>query len=97
MVVAQLAEQSLPTPGVRGSNPVIGKIYIELFTANCIEKTKIKKKRPGMVHLKTFLVAIVYACSIGLPGFDMDSRLTEHPRRIGCKEFCLQFLFILLY
>ena len=28
----------------RGSNPVIGKIYIEnLFTLNCIEKTKIKK------------------------------------------------------
>ena len=38
---------------VRGLNPVIGKIYIEhLFTVNSIEKTKIKKKRPGMAHLK---------------------------------------------
>ena len=28
-------------------------IYIEhLFTVNCIEKTKIKEKRPGMAHLK---------------------------------------------
>ena len=25
----------------------------QLFTVNCIEKTKIKKKRPGMDHLKT--------------------------------------------
>ena len=28
VVVAQLVEQSLPTPEVRGSNPVIGKIYL---------------------------------------------------------------------
>ena len=47
-MVAQLVELLLPIPEVRGSNPVIGKIYIEHFTANCIEKTKIKKKRPGM-------------------------------------------------
>ena len=33
---------------IRSSNPVIGKIYIEhLFTVNCIEKTKIKKKEAG--------------------------------------------------
>ena len=49
MVVAQLLERSLPKPEVRGSNPVIGKIYIEhLFTVNCIEKKKkIKKKEAG--------------------------------------------------
>ena len=40
-VVAQLAEQSLAIPEVRVSNPVIGKY---LFTFNCKEKTKIKKK-----------------------------------------------------
>ena len=28
VVVAQLVERSLPTPEVRGSNPVIGKIYM---------------------------------------------------------------------
>ena len=28
-VVAQLVKQSVPIPEVRGSNPVIGKIYIE--------------------------------------------------------------------
>ena len=44
MVVAQL-----PTPEVRGSNPVIGKkLYLyHLFTVNCIEKTKIKKNESG--------------------------------------------------
>ena len=39
---------SLPTPEIRGLNPDIGKI----LSTNCtIEKTKIQKKRPGMVHL----------------------------------------------
>ena len=45
-VVAQLVERLLLTFEVRGSNPVIGKFYIEhLFTLNYIEKTKIKEKR----------------------------------------------------
>ena len=53
MVKAQLEERSLPTPEVQGSNPVISKLlYGTLFTINCIEKTKIKKKRPGTGHLK---------------------------------------------
>ena len=50
MVMAQLAERSLPTPEVPGLNPNIRKV----LSTNCnkIEKTKIKKKRPGMAHLK---------------------------------------------
>ena len=53
MVVTQLVEWSLLMSEVRGLNPVIGKIYIErLFTVNSIEKTKIKKKRPGMAQLE---------------------------------------------
>ena len=51
--MAQLVEQSLPTPEVHGSNQVIGKIYIErsLSTVLKFEKTKIKeKKRQGMAH-----------------------------------------------
>ena len=65
-------------------------LYWTLFTANCIEKTKIKKKTTGSAYLKTFLVAIVYACNIGRPGFDMDSRLTEHPKRFdyNFRSFC---------
>ena len=51
MVVAQLVERLLPTPEVRSSNQVIGnKLYLMFFTANCIEKTKIKRKRPGLAH-----------------------------------------------
>ena len=54
--MVQLVEQLLLIPEVRGSTPVIGKIYIEhlfvyLFIINCIEKTKINKKRPGIAHL----------------------------------------------
>ena len=52
VVVAQLVERSLPMPEVCGSNPVTGKYLYWTFTVNCIEKTKIKKKRPGMAHLK---------------------------------------------
>ena len=52
--MAQLLERSLPIPEVRGSNPVIGKIYLyieHLFTVNCVlKRRKIKKKRPGMAH-----------------------------------------------
>ena len=40
---AQLVDKSLPTAEVHGSSPVIGKISIE-----CIEKTEINKKRPGI-------------------------------------------------
>ena len=48
MVVAQLVEQSLLIPQARGSNPVIGKIYIEqLFNVSCIEGAKIKEKEAG--------------------------------------------------
>ena len=48
VVVAQLVERLLPIPEVRGSNPVIGKIYIHhLLTVNCIEKKKTKKKEAG--------------------------------------------------
>ena len=50
VVVAQLVEWSLPIPEVRGSNPVIGKNLLILNIVNCLEKTKIKKKRPGMAH-----------------------------------------------
>ena len=44
-----MVKQSLQTPKVRGLNPDIGK----MLSTNCtIEKTKLKKKRPGMAHLK---------------------------------------------
>ena len=52
--VAQLVEQSLPIPEVRRSNPVISKNLFKNWTffycQPCIEKTKIKKKTPGMSH-----------------------------------------------
>ena len=60
--MAQLVERLLPTPEVRGSNPVIGKLLYWIFnylpTVNCIERTKIKKKRPGMVHLKNMSLSL---------------------------------------
>ena len=50
VVVAQLVKRSIPTPEVRGSFP-IGDINIDQYSTNCnVEKTKIKKKRPGMAH-----------------------------------------------
>ena len=50
VVVAQLVERLLPVPEVCGSNPVTGKKIYGTFTVNCIKKTKIKKKVPGMAH-----------------------------------------------
>ena len=58
MVLGQLVERSLPTPEIRGLNPV-GNFF---FTNNCIKnhivKPKIKKKRPGMT-IKTKIIIIV--------------------------------------
>ena len=50
VVVAQLVERSLLTPEIHGLNPVIGKNLYWMFFVNSIKKTKIKKKRPGLVH-----------------------------------------------
>ena len=53
VVVAQLVERSLPTPEIHGWNPIIGKVLFTKLSTNCfIEKAEIKKKRPGMAHLK---------------------------------------------
>ena len=53
MVVAQLVERLLPTPEVHGLNPVIRQTFIlDIYRQLCIEKTKIKKKRPGKAHFK---------------------------------------------
>ena len=50
-IVAQFAERTVLTPKVGGSNPVIGKHLFRTFvTIDWNEKTKIKKKRPGMAH-----------------------------------------------
>ena len=47
--MAQLAERSLPTPEIRGSNHDIDND--ECISVNCFpEKTKIKKKRLGMAQ-----------------------------------------------
>jgi len=49
VVVAQLVEWSLTIPEVRSSNPAICKNFNSKHTVfKCIEKRKIKKKRPGM-------------------------------------------------
>ena len=55
----------LPIPEVRGSNPVIGKFLYWTFTVNCIEKTNLKKKRPGMTHFfkKNRLNFYAHECS----------------------------------
>ena len=51
--MAQLVEWLLMIPQVYGSNPVIGNFLCQTFVycqLYYIEKTKIKKKRPGEAH-----------------------------------------------
>ena len=50
VVVANFVERSLPIPEVRCSNLVIGKKLYWTFNVNCIEKTKIMKKRPRLAN-----------------------------------------------
>ena len=50
--MAKLVDQLLPAPEIRGLNPDMGKVlFTKLSTNLIIEKTKIKKKRPGMAQL----------------------------------------------
>ena len=53
VVLAQLVERLLPTPQVRGSIPVIGKLYIEhYFLSTVFKRRKLRKKAPGMTYWK---------------------------------------------
>ena len=51
----QLVERSLLTLEVRGSNPVIGKIYLKHLLSRKDDNTK-EKHKPGIVHFKTVLL-----------------------------------------
>ena len=92
VVVAQLVERLPPTLEIRGSNPVIGKTFIKhLFTVNCVEKTKIKKKRPGMAHLKKlscFITKHVASDLVPQLNVDMDCNWQSLWRRYVCREQC---------
>ena len=52
VVIAQLMERFLQFQRSAVRIPSLAKILH--FTVNCIEKTKIKKKKPGKAHLKLF-------------------------------------------
>ena len=64
VVVAQLVEQSLPTPEICSSNPGNSKFYLLSAVKNCIEKKKINKKRQWMAHFfkKWLYRARIAAC-----------------------------------
>ena len=73
LVVAQLVERSLPTPEIRGLNPDIGKI----LSANCtIEKTKIKKKRPGIFFFYDYNAGHLFSAWYVKPVWPGLSQLT---------------------
>ena len=55
VVVALLVVQSPLTQAQQFKSSHWQTFIKHLFTVNSVEKTKIKKKRPGMVHLKKFL------------------------------------------
>ena len=73
-----------------GLNPVIGKIYIEhLFIVNCIEKTKIKKKRLGMAHFFKKRILKITAVLRSRNGFSWWNA-RWHTRKEGTvRRFCL--------
>ena len=89
MVVPQLVQRLLAIPGVRSSNPVIGKNLYWTYTINCIENTKIKKKRPGMAHFfKLMFISAAHVLnhfnpnsSVIAPKFFCFSKLPEAGRR----------------
>ena len=58
VVVAQLAERSLPTPEIRGSNPNIDNnkfVFERNHLSIATQKRHIKKKMPGIARLKKII------------------------------------------
>ena len=49
-IVAQLAQWLLPTRGPRFESSHRQKFVLNIFTLNCIEKTKIMQKWLGLAH-----------------------------------------------
>ena len=80
VVLAQLVEQLLPIPEILGSNPVIGKNLYWTCTVNCIEKTKIKKKRSGMAHFLTNIW--IRLLPMFLSTVQKKLKLLTHSRRV---------------
>ena len=80
--MAQLAEQSLPTPEICGSNPDIDN---EIFPG----KTKIKKKRPVMVHLKN--KQVMNRPQMATMAQDRGENLQKKLRRRFLQFFFLSF------
>ena len=68
VAVAQLAERSLPTLEIRGSNPTVGNKVFQMYSSlNCnSEKTKIKKKRPRLDRFKKQQLQPEGLTSVGL-------------------------------
>ena len=66
MVVAQLVEPSLPTPEVRGSNPVIGKAFISNIFVFCQLhwKDENKEKEAGNGFFSFYLGDVFKALEI---------------------------------
>ena len=68
MVVAQLVEQSFPTPKVRGSNLIIGKLLYLAFI--CLLSTQMKRQKNEKVagngrfkksfNVNLFIVAVYF-------------------------------------
>ena len=50
----QLVERSSPTPEIRGSNPVIVKLFSNICLLSTVLKRQNKEKGPGMAHLKKY-------------------------------------------
>ena len=70
--VAQLAaDRLLLMPVLFVSNPAIGKILYCAYLLLTVEKTKIKKKRPEMAHLKTLI------CNFTVARFEEFSPLLQ--------------------
>ena len=98
VVVAQLVEWSLPTPEVSDSNPVMGKLLYQtlncLPTVNCIETTKINKKRPRMAHFLRILHPIFKSIRNFVkisPAKFLESRSTSDADK---KMYCLIFTLV---
>ena len=77
MVVAQLVERLLPKPEIRGSNPVIGKIYLDY---QLYKKTKKGKRGREWLIKKTFCDAMC-TLSVNFGQVYVQQQQTQHQQQ----------------
>ena len=86
-----LVEQLLPISEVRGSNPVIGKIYIEhCLRSTVLKRQKLRKKEAGngpFLVIREYFLIYSYSFIEGAPQLSLTKYSRDQFPRVSLTNF----------